>query len=172
MGIRLTRKGWEWIISSLQKLHFSLRALEVVGVKKGMEKVWGGKIKAPVPYRIKLGQGNFQERVEALYLICGLKLMTAKLLPSFLNCFSDDFMAVRRAACLAAGALQIRDNMVSQGDMYSSYLINPRGHYSVLPSYTDHSPFCRDTEWEIRTGRWGDIQATPTVRTTHSSKPA
>ncbi|XP_052502536.1 HEAT repeat-containing protein 4 [Budorcas taxicolor] len=62
--------------------------------------------------RIKLGQGNFQERVEALYLICGLKLMTAKLLPSFLNCFSDDFMAVRRAACLAAGALQIRDNMV------------------------------------------------------------
>lgn len=65
-----------------------------------------------MPYRIKLGQGNFQERVEALYLICGLKLMTAKLLPSFLNCFSDDFMAVRRAACLAAGALQIRDNMV------------------------------------------------------------
>lgn len=96
--------------------------------------------------RIKLGQGNFQERVEALYLICGLKLMTAKLLPSFLNCFSDDFMAVRRAACLAAGALQIRDNMVSQGYMYSSYLINPRGHYSVLPSYTDHSLFCRDTE--------------------------
>ncbi|XP_027408168.1 HEAT repeat-containing protein 4 isoform X2 [Bos indicus x Bos taurus] len=62
--------------------------------------------------RIKLGQGNFQERVEALYLICGLKLMTVKLLPSFLNCFSDDFMAVRRAACLAAGALQIRDNMI------------------------------------------------------------
>ncbi|XP_057586394.1 HEAT repeat-containing protein 4 isoform X1 [Hippopotamus amphibius kiboko] len=62
--------------------------------------------------RVKLSQGNFQERVEALSLICGLKLMTAKLLPSFLNCFSDDFMAVRRAACLAAGALQIRDNMI------------------------------------------------------------
>ncbi|OWK09828.1 HEATR4 [Cervus elaphus hippelaphus] len=60
--------------------------------------------------RIKLGQGNFQGRVEALYLICGLKLMTTKLLPSFLDCFSDDFMAVRRAACLAAGALQIHDN--------------------------------------------------------------
>ncbi|XP_032338217.1 LOW QUALITY PROTEIN: HEAT repeat-containing protein 4 [Camelus ferus] len=62
--------------------------------------------------RVKLGQGNPHERVEALSLIRGLKLMTAKLLPSFLNCFSDDFMAVRQAACLAAGALQIRDKMV------------------------------------------------------------
>nr|XP_019588954.1 PREDICTED: HEAT repeat-containing protein 4 [Rhinolophus sinicus] len=62
--------------------------------------------------RIKLGQGNSQERAEALSLIGALKLMTAKLLPSFLDCFSDDFMAVRRAACLAAGALQIRDTMV------------------------------------------------------------
>ncbi|XP_015413538.1 PREDICTED: HEAT repeat-containing protein 4 isoform X3 [Myotis davidii] len=62
--------------------------------------------------RIKLSLGNSQERVEALSLIGGLKLMTAKLFPSFLNCFSDDFMAVRRAACLAAGALQIRNAMV------------------------------------------------------------
>uniref|UniRef100_A0A2K6SBG3 HEAT repeat containing 4 n=1 Tax=Saimiri boliviensis boliviensis TaxID=39432 RepID=A0A2K6SBG3_SAIBB len=62
--------------------------------------------------RVKLGQGNSQERVEALSLIGELKLMTAKLLPSFLHCFSDDFTAVRRAACLAAGALQIRDKMV------------------------------------------------------------
>ncbi|XP_035867749.1 HEAT repeat-containing protein 4 isoform X2 [Phyllostomus discolor] len=62
--------------------------------------------------RVKLCQGNSKERVEALSLIGGLKLMTAKLLPSFLNCFSDDFMAVRRAACLAAGALQIRNAMV------------------------------------------------------------
>ncbi|XP_039088218.1 HEAT repeat-containing protein 4 [Hyaena hyaena] len=62
--------------------------------------------------RVKLSQGNFQERVEALCLIGGLKLMTAKLLPSFLNCFSDDFMVVRQAACWAAGALQIRDKMV------------------------------------------------------------
>ncbi|XP_012511564.1 PREDICTED: HEAT repeat-containing protein 4 [Propithecus coquereli] len=62
--------------------------------------------------RIKLGQGNSQERVEALSLVRELKLMTAKLLPSFLRCFSDDFTAVRLAACLAAGALQIRDKMV------------------------------------------------------------
>lgn len=40
MGIRLTRKGWEWIMASLQELDFSLRALEVgVGVKKATEKV-------------------------------------------------------------------------------------------------------------------------------------
>ncbi|XP_037688286.1 HEAT repeat-containing protein 4 [Choloepus didactylus] len=64
--------------------------------------------------RVKLGQGNSQERVEALSLIGGLKLMTAKLLPGFLNCFSDDFAAVRQAACLAAGALQIHDKMVHE----------------------------------------------------------
>ncbi|KAF3831030.1 hypothetical protein GH733_002268 [Mirounga leonina] len=62
--------------------------------------------------RVKLSQGNFQERVEALSLIGGLKVLTVRLLPSFLSCFSDDFMAVRRAACLAAGALQIRNQMV------------------------------------------------------------
>ncbi|XP_005072864.4 HEAT repeat-containing protein 4 [Mesocricetus auratus] len=62
--------------------------------------------------RIKLSQGNSQERIEALSLIRVLKLMTAKLLPSFLSCFSDEFIAIRQAACMAAGALQIRDKMV------------------------------------------------------------
>nr|XP_048305086.1 HEAT repeat-containing protein 4 isoform X2 [Myodes glareolus] len=62
--------------------------------------------------RIKLSQGNSQERIEALSLIRVLKLMTAKLLPSFLSCFSDEFIAIRQAACLAAGALQICDKMV------------------------------------------------------------
>lgn len=33
MGIRLTRKGWEWIMESLQTLDFILRAL-VVGMPK------------------------------------------------------------------------------------------------------------------------------------------
>ncbi|XP_003787092.2 HEAT repeat-containing protein 4 [Otolemur garnettii] len=62
--------------------------------------------------RVKLARGNSQERVEALSLISELKLMTTKLLPSFLHCFSDDFLAVRRAACVAAGTLQIHDKMV------------------------------------------------------------
>ncbi|XP_043845460.1 HEAT repeat-containing protein 4 [Dromiciops gliroides] len=75
--------------------------------------------------RTMLGQGNSRERVDALSLIGWLKLMTAKLLPDFLNCFSDDFVAVRREACLAAGALRIKDKMVYdsllklvQGDPY------------------------------------------------------
>ncbi|XP_036590398.1 HEAT repeat-containing protein 4 [Trichosurus vulpecula] len=75
--------------------------------------------------RTMLGQGNSRERVDALSLIGWLKLMTAKLLPDFLNCFSDDFVAVRREACLAAGELKIRDKMVCdslvklvQGDPY------------------------------------------------------
>ncbi|NP_001363868.1 HEAT repeat-containing protein 4 [Mus musculus] len=62
--------------------------------------------------RVKLCQGNSQERIKALSLIRVLKLMTAKLLPSFLTCFSDEFTGIRQAACLAAGALQIRDRMV------------------------------------------------------------
>uniref|UniRef100_G3W7L5 HEAT repeat containing 4 n=1 Tax=Sarcophilus harrisii TaxID=9305 RepID=G3W7L5_SARHA len=62
--------------------------------------------------RTMLGQGNSQDRVDALSLIGWLKLMTAKLLPDFLNCFNDDFVAVRREACLAAGALRIKDKMV------------------------------------------------------------
>ncbi|XP_076777828.1 HEAT repeat-containing protein 4 [Arvicanthis niloticus] len=64
--------------------------------------------------RIKLCQGNSQERIKALSLIRVLRLMTAKLLPSFLTCFSDEFTGIRQAACLAAGALQIRDQMVSE----------------------------------------------------------
>ncbi|XP_023559204.1 HEAT repeat-containing protein 4 isoform X2 [Octodon degus] len=62
--------------------------------------------------RVKLVEGNAQERVKALSLIGGLKLMTVKLLPGFLHCFSDEFVAVRQAACSAAGALQIRNKMV------------------------------------------------------------
>ncbi|XP_074146175.1 HEAT repeat-containing protein 4 isoform X2 [Sminthopsis crassicaudata] len=67
--------------------------------------------------RTMLGQGNSQDRVDALSLIGWLKLMTAKLLPDFLNCFNDDFVAVRREACLAAGALRIKDKMVSDSLM-------------------------------------------------------
>lgn len=63
--------------------------------------------------RVKLKRGDCQTRVEALTLIGWLKLMTAKLLPSFLQCFVDDFVAVRKEACQAAGALKIKDDSVS-----------------------------------------------------------
>ncbi|KAJ1104032.1 hypothetical protein NDU88_001447 [Pleurodeles waltl] len=64
--------------------------------------------------REKLEKGDSRTRVEALCLIGWLKLMTAKLLPGFLQCFADDFVAVRREACHAAGTLQIKDEMVLQ----------------------------------------------------------
>jgi hypothetical protein len=91
-------------------------------------------VKPPVFYRVKLCQGNSQERIKALSLIRVLKLMTAKLLPSFLTCFSDEFTGIRQAACLAAGALQIRDRMVSQGSGLSSYGMDlERASLSLVP---------------------------------------
>jgi hypothetical protein len=62
--------------------------------------------------------------------------MTAKLLPNFLHCFSDDFVAVRQAACLAAGALKIQNKMVSQGNMFSFFLTDHKG---ASPSHVVHS---------------------------------
>uniref|UniRef100_A0A8C0ITS6 Uncharacterized protein n=1 Tax=Chelonoidis abingdonii TaxID=106734 RepID=A0A8C0ITS6_CHEAB len=62
--------------------------------------------------RVKLNRGDCWMKVEALSLIGWLQLMTAKLLPGFLQCFSNDFVAVRREACLTAGALRIKDEMV------------------------------------------------------------
>nr|XP_042705312.1 HEAT repeat-containing protein 4 isoform X3 [Chrysemys picta bellii] len=62
--------------------------------------------------RVKLNRGDCRMKVEALSLIGWLRLMTAKLLPGFLQCFSNDFVAVRREACLTAGALRIKDEMV------------------------------------------------------------
>lgn len=87
-------------------------------------------------HRVKLVAGNAQERVKALSLIGGLKLMTAKLLPGFLHCFSDEFVAVRQAACSAAGALQIRNKMVSPGNMIASYLNDLK---KGLPSLVVHN---------------------------------
>ncbi|XP_074853208.1 HEAT repeat-containing protein 4 [Carettochelys insculpta] len=62
--------------------------------------------------RVKLNRGDCRMKVEALSLIAWLRLMTAKLLPGFLQCFSNDFVAVRREACITAGALRIKDEMV------------------------------------------------------------
>ncbi|XP_025071125.1 HEAT repeat-containing protein 4 isoform X1 [Alligator sinensis] len=62
--------------------------------------------------RVKLKRGDCRTKVEALSLIGWLRFMTAKLLPGFLQCFSNDFVAVRREACLTAGALRIKDETV------------------------------------------------------------
>ncbi|XP_015674437.2 LOW QUALITY PROTEIN: HEAT repeat-containing protein 4, partial [Protobothrops mucrosquamatus] len=62
--------------------------------------------------RENLKRGDCRKKVEALSLIGWLKFMTARLLPGFLQCFSDDFVAVRKEACWAAGALQIKEETV------------------------------------------------------------
>ncbi|XP_064368503.1 HEAT repeat-containing protein 4 [Dromaius novaehollandiae] len=61
---------------------------------------------------VKLTAGNCQTKVQALSLIRQLQYMTAKLFPGFLQCFSSDFVAVWKEACLTAGALGIKEEHV------------------------------------------------------------
>ncbi|XP_025889188.1 HEAT repeat-containing protein 4 [Nothoprocta perdicaria] len=62
----------------------------------------------------KLSTGSCQTKVQALSLIRQLHYMTETLFPGFLQCFSSDFVAVRKEACLTAGALGIKDEQVLQ----------------------------------------------------------
>ncbi|KAI4900406.1 hypothetical protein NFI96_017776 [Prochilodus magdalenae] len=61
---------------------------------------------------VKLTEGQTSCRVEALVLIGQLKIMTAKLLPAFLLCLIDDFVVVRKQACLTAASLMVKDEMI------------------------------------------------------------
>uniref|UniRef100_A0A672RDJ1 Si:dkey-13p1.3 n=1 Tax=Sinocyclocheilus grahami TaxID=75366 RepID=A0A672RDJ1_SINGR len=60
----------------------------------------------------KLEEGPTAWRVEALIFIGQLNIMTRKLLPTFLRCFNDDFVAVRKQACLTAASLMMDDHLV------------------------------------------------------------
>ncbi|XP_039598177.1 HEAT repeat-containing protein 4 isoform X1 [Polypterus senegalus] len=64
--------------------------------------------------RVKLQEASPSWRVAALSLVAQLGIMTAKLLPEFLRCFSDDYGIVRQQACLTAATLCIKDEMVLQ----------------------------------------------------------
>ncbi|CAI9580558.1 unnamed protein product, partial [Staurois parvus] len=57
---------------------------------------------------------SWKSKVEALSLIGWLQIMTAQLFPGFLQCFTNDFAAVRRQACRTAGVLHIKDEMVME----------------------------------------------------------
>ncbi|KAL1258323.1 hypothetical protein QQF64_011567 [Cirrhinus molitorella] len=61
---------------------------------------------------VKLEEGPAAWRVEALIFIGQLNIMTPKLLPTFLRCFNDDFVAVRKQACLTAASLKMDDQLV------------------------------------------------------------
>ncbi|XP_043118782.1 HEAT repeat-containing protein 4 isoform X2 [Puntigrus tetrazona] len=60
----------------------------------------------------KLKEGPTAWQVEALIFIGRLSIMTPKLLPTFLQCFNDDFVAVRKQACLTAASLMMDDQLV------------------------------------------------------------
>ncbi|XP_064192950.1 HEAT repeat-containing protein 4 [Anguilla rostrata] len=62
--------------------------------------------------RVQLEEGPSLLRVEALVLLAQLKIMTPRLLPSFLSCLRDDFAAVRKQACLTAAALCTKDQAI------------------------------------------------------------
>ncbi|XP_069588710.1 HEAT repeat-containing protein 4 [Ranitomeya imitator] len=62
--------------------------------------------------RKHLESDSWKSNVEALSLIGVLQIMTAQLLPGFLQSFENDFLAVRRQACQTAGLLQIKHEMV------------------------------------------------------------
>ncbi|KAA0711261.1 hypothetical protein E1301_Tti002631 [Triplophysa tibetana] len=61
---------------------------------------------------VKLKEGPNVLRLEALKFMDQLNIMTPKLLPSFLQCFNDDYVAVRTQACLTAATLMIEDQAV------------------------------------------------------------
>ncbi|XP_052009936.1 HEAT repeat-containing protein 4 [Xyrauchen texanus] len=61
---------------------------------------------------VKLKEGPTACRVEALEFIGQLSIMTPKLLPNFLQCFKDDFVAVRLQACLTAASLMMEDQSI------------------------------------------------------------
>ncbi|XP_046907935.1 HEAT repeat-containing protein 4 [Hypomesus transpacificus] len=62
--------------------------------------------------RVKLEEGPASWKVEALVLVGTLQIMTVKLLPIFLRCLQDDFVVVRKQACLTAATLMMKDEMV------------------------------------------------------------
>uniref|UniRef100_UPI00398E7237 HEAT repeat-containing protein 4 isoform X3 n=1 Tax=Pristiophorus japonicus TaxID=55135 RepID=UPI00398E7237 len=62
--------------------------------------------------RVRLEKGDSRIRIVALSCIGQLGVMTGQLMPSFLECFTDDVIGVRREACLTAGLLRIKDEKV------------------------------------------------------------
>ncbi|XP_039269367.2 HEAT repeat-containing protein 4-like [Styela clava] len=63
--------------------------------------------------RNKLAQGNEVMRVNVLKKISHLGIMTAALLPAFMQCFADQYVSVRMQACKTAGKLQLNDESIA-----------------------------------------------------------
>ncbi|XP_031436401.2 HEAT repeat-containing protein 4 [Clupea harengus] len=76
----------------------------------------GRQVHNELSEKLEEGQGSW--RVEALVLIGQLRIMTAKLLPPFLLCLNDSFVAVRTQGCHTAGKLKLKDSMVMNQLLY------------------------------------------------------
>ena len=59
-------------------------------------------------------------RVEAVAKVGHLGIMTAKLLPVFLQCFHDSYVSVRMEACIACHNLRINDAQVTEKLVFSA----------------------------------------------------
>ncbi|XP_062910503.1 HEAT repeat-containing protein 4 isoform X5 [Mobula hypostoma] len=79
---------------------------------------WGLGKKVHDELRERLDKGDSRIRTEALSCIGLLGVMTGKLMSSFLDCFKDDFICVRREACLTAGLLKLKDEKVLHHLLY------------------------------------------------------
>ncbi|KAK1875471.1 HEAT repeat-containing protein 4 [Dissostichus eleginoides] len=63
--------------------------------------------------RLKLEEGRgLRGRMEALDVICHLKIKTETLLEPVIRCLSDEFTALRKQACLTAASMQLREERV------------------------------------------------------------
>ena len=57
-----------------------------------------------------LDKMNITDGSLSLFYIVGI--MTAKLLPAFLECFNDEYLSIRSECCITAGNLAIKDESV------------------------------------------------------------
>ncbi|KAK7109002.1 hypothetical protein V1264_013121 [Littorina saxatilis] len=56
--------------------------------------------------------GNERTKLEAISRLGQLGIMTAKLLPSFLQCFDDQYVSIRSECCITCGNLQIKEEQI------------------------------------------------------------
>ncbi|XP_053407054.1 uncharacterized protein LOC123546772 isoform X2 [Mercenaria mercenaria] len=62
--------------------------------------------------RNRILEGDEKIRLEALSKIGQLGIMTAKLLPAFLKCFEDEYVAIRSEVCITCSNIAIKDEEV------------------------------------------------------------
>lgn len=84
-----------------------------ISTQQTYQKIWiQFNLNTQYLHSAKLEEGPTAWQVEALIFIGQLNIMTPKLLTTFLQCFNDDFVTVRKQACLTAASLMMDDQLV------------------------------------------------------------